>query len=187
MNGPYYEPGAYLCRVKEQAFQTSKTGRPMIVFKVNPLAMLSVSYGDSGEAEEQQEPTQQAYDRTVRLVIVEDNQESLDYAIAKLRFAGFTGQKFEELDLVGSTVRCNVKHEPYNGKLSEQWELALPPRDDQPMQSDGSLTRKLNALFGRRLTAAGAPPKAHPAPAPVAAGNYSDDGDPGIGDDDIPF
>jgi hypothetical protein len=175
-----YEIGTYACRVVEQGFQVAKTGRPMIVFKVEPVEKIDSHLDEAGEIVERRSSLSVNYQRTVRLVIVEDNQESLDYTMAKLRYAGFEGDRFEDLDLVGSEVRCLCKHQPYNGQPSEQWELSLPPRQDRPLETDGNLTRKLNALFGRRLKEGAEPsdtaPRAHTSAPKVE-----------IDDSDIPF
>lgn len=177
-SGPFYPEGFYLVDVTAQGYQRAKTGKPMIVFTVQPIAQLKSFYGDDGGLIEQETAVTKRYDRTVRLVIVEDNEQALDFAMQKLRYAGFKGDRFEDLNLVGSTVRCTVSHRPYEGKTYEQWDLALPPRESSPIESDNSIPKTLNALFGRRLKNNDSPKP--PAPSTVPESQQ-------VGDDDIPF
>ena len=178
----FYNPGRYQCAVTEHGFETSKSGKPMIVFRVLVTGELHYQTGDDGEPFQELIPVAAAYPRTVRLVIVEDNQDSLDYAMAKLRFAGFEGSNLEELDLQGLEIACDCTHQLYKGEQSEQWDLPLPSRTRTPLENDPSVARKMNAIFGRRLTATGdesTTAALPPPPAQVAAG--VDD------DSDIPF
>lgn len=174
-----YQPGRYRCSVDENAFQVAKTGKPMIVLKVRPEAQLFDRIGASGEPYTEEEVTSQQYPRTVRIVINENNEQSLDFAMRKLRHAGFTGSSFDQLDLRGKDVVCDCKHETYEGNLTERWDLPLPDQS-RPLENDPSIARKLNAIFGKRLTTNGGiatPPQHQPQAAVVGAAD----------DDDIPF
>jgi len=182
-SGPFYPEGFYLAEVADHGFQRAKSGKPMIVFTVRPTAKLSSFYADDGGLVEQETPVEKRYDRTVRLVIVEDNDQSLDFAMQKLRYAGFDGDRFEDLDLVGATVRCAVSHRPYEGRTYEQWDLALPPRESSPIESDESIPKKLNALFGRRLKESGG----QPVPPQTQPSTTEQQSSSNLGDDDIPF
>jgi len=175
----FYGIGRYRCLVTDQAFMKSTTDKPMIVWKVRPESLLTERIGNDGEPYTDEEPTAQQYERTVRLVINEDDQQSIDFAILKLRFAGFTGTSFDELDLKGCDVFCDCSHGTYKNQPKEDWNLALPKRASKPLEHDGSLTRKLNAIFGRKLTE-GATETPKPALAAVAGGGM-------VEDDDIPF
>lgn len=144
----YYEPGTYLCEVIEQGFTESKTGKPMICFKVKVFSKLS--HGPEGEQVE--DNCAENYDRTIRLVVDGSNDDMMDYAMRKLRHAGFNGESFADLNLVGQYVTCKCDASEYNGKPTEQWDLALPPLESKPlMPLDNAAARKLNTLFGKRL------------------------------------
>ncbi len=175
--GIFYQPGRYQCVVTEQGFQESKNGKPMIVFKVRVAGVVTEIVGANGEVVQNVSLVNQEYTRTVRLVIVEDKPESLDYAMLKLRHAGFKGATLEELDMVGETIICECSAGEYQGQPSEDWNLPLPDQGGGPLQNDPNLARRMNAIFGRRLSVdQGAAPVAAPA-APAAASDS----------DEIPF
>lgn len=178
---PFYAPGLYLCRVTEHGFETSKNGNPMIVFRMLPEYVIRTVAGFDGELKEESTPTDQQWSRTSRLVIVPDNQNSIDFAMAKLRYAGFDGERFEELNLDGAVVRFLCEHKPFEGRLYENWSLPLPPRDNAPLATDGDTVKKLNALFGRKLKDKTASAASLPEPPTPRAQGVS------VGDDDIPF
>lgn len=151
MSGPFYDPGTYVCRVTQQGFGEAKsTGNPMILIGIQPTSRIL----QAPDGVEELEACDQHYDRTVRLVIANDDQK--EYAMLKLRNAGFLGDSFSQLNLEGADVRCECKHQngtgEHAGKTFEQWDLQLPPRERTPMQPlDKTATRKLDALFGKRL------------------------------------
>lgn len=155
--GPFYEKGLYVCRVVQQGHGTSKNGNPMILLGIEPHYL--VLHNPDGS--EELELTTQRYERTVRLVVATDDQK--DYALLKLRHAGFVGTSFSELNLIGADVRCQCDHQPGQGehadRVYEQWDLQLPPRERQELEPlDKAAARKLDALFGRRLKAGGSQP-----------------------------
>lgn len=188
-NGPFYEPGFYLCNVDSHAFQESKNGHPMIVFKVTPELRIVTSYNASGEPVESHVSLSKSYQRTSRIVINTESEQSMDYALMKLREAGFTGTKFTELNLEGSRVRMECSHEPgqgqYAGSTFERWEFPLPPRESVPLESDDKVARRLDNLFGKKLkTDAAARPQPVVEDKPDTKGaNLAAP----ITDDDIPF
>lgn len=146
----FYDEGFYVCRVTQQGHGESKAGNPMITIGVEPTHV--ISKGPDGA--EELCPVTQAYERTVRLVIANDEQK--EYALLKLRYAGFVGDSFSKLNLVGEDVRCECKHQDgtgdHAGKTFENWDLMLPPRErTELIPIDGAAARKLDALFGRRL------------------------------------
>jgi hypothetical protein len=150
MSGPFYAPGNYVCRVKQQGFGESKAGNPMIMFEVEPTARLT----QDATGADVLESVDQSYGRAIRLTIANDDQK--EYALLKLRYAGFTGDSFSKLNLVDADVRCTCEHKPGIGehadKTFENWDLMLPPRASVALQPlDNAATRKLDALFGRKL------------------------------------
>ena len=109
----YYEPGLHLARVSKQGWTDSKSGKPMIVFEVTILA--KISYDPEGtECFNELQPSE--YDQIVRIVVDNANPEGMDYAMKKLRYAGFTGKSFIDLDLEGKEVRVKNTPHDHNGK-----------------------------------------------------------------------
>jgi hypothetical protein len=151
----------------------------MIVLQVMINHRLERKFDESGQAKEMLFDVLEEKERTIRLVIVEDNQKALDFLVRKLRYAGFEGERLEDLNLIGEHVRLTCSHQPYDGDVSEQWDLALPPRERQPLSLSGPHVMKANAILGSRLKGAGvakAPPKHREA----SFGTTSSD-------DDLPF
>lgn len=147
----YYENGLHLCRVTQCGMtETQKEPkRPMIVIRFQPLAKITHD-PEGNELYDDLAPSQ--YDQTARIVVDPNNSKSLDFATMKLRYAGFTGQSFKDLDLEGKEIRCNNEPSEYEGKLRDQWDLALPPLEQRPLQQiDSAAARKLDAMFGKRL------------------------------------
>jgi hypothetical protein len=179
----HYDKGTYVAVVEEQAFQESSTKKPMIVLKVRPQAQVVRQLLESGEFEEREHVLDTDYPRTIRLVI-SSNEKALDFLVKKLRYAGFTGNAMEELNLEGQRVLCWVKHEMYDGEMREQWDLALPPGESKPLENDPSLSKKINALLGRKLAAAPGDVSQSSVPESIPPGG---DEPPPHGDDDLPF
>lgn len=151
MSGPFYEPGYYDARVVSQAFQKSKKGNPMIVLKVKPLIRVDAFRNADGSMSEDRYPVTTSYERTIYLGMNPENEASLDVTLQKLRAAGFDGDDFADLDLIDREVRCVCEHAPYNNEQREQWSLPLPEREVTELDNDPSMTRTLNALFGKKL------------------------------------
>lgn len=190
----YYEEGLYLFRIDKQGWvETKERKLPMLVFNGDPVARI-FKHEDGTEVEE---PVvrDSHYDRRIQMVIDGSNDTSLEYAMRKLRFAGFNGESFADLDLTGRTVRARCTHGEYNNKPNEQWDFALPDGGATTKALDSGLTRKLDALFGKRLKE-GAKPKAAPAARqPVVPAKESHRAavdaqapyEPAAGGDEVPF
>lgn len=152
-----YPEGIYHFDIAEQLQDVTKKAppRPMLVFKGDPVSRI-VTEADGTEFEEaiDRDP---AYDRTIRVIIDEADSQSLDYAIKKLRAAGFTGDSIGQLNLVGQRVRVRCKHtNGENGKVFDNFDFDLPfTSTAKPL--DTGMTRKLDALFGKRLKEGAAP------------------------------
>jgi len=145
----FYEPGNYVCHVVDQAFQMTKTNRPMLVLRVRVTHKVI----DEGLPSEQLHPVQD-YERTIRLVVVEENEKSMEMMMRKLRYAGFMGDSFRDLKLVDCDIRASCRESTYEGQPTEDWDLMLPPlASSEPLEGDPKLVRKLDALFGRQLKA----------------------------------
>lgn len=179
-NGPFYAEGAYMGDVTDVAVGESKNGHPMVTLKFLPVSSVSSYLDDDGQIVASLTPTLKQYERTTRVVIKEDDERSLEFALLKLRTAGWQGESFREIDtLRGESINLTCHHEEgtgqYAGKVFERWELPLPPRESEPLESDTSVARKLDALFGRKLKTEA--PKAGAVPVAPTSGI----------DDDIPF
>lgn len=173
----FYDEGYYVCRVTQQGQGESKAGNPMIMVGVEPTHI--ITRGPDGS--EELCAVTKSYERTVRLVIASDEQK--EYALLKLRYAGFVGDSFSKLNLVGSDVRCECEHNDGTGenagKTFENWDLMLPPRErTELIPIDGAAARKLDALFGRRLKEGAS----RDLVAQAVSGEESQ-----VNDDDVPF
>lgn len=168
--------------VTDIAVGESKNGHPMVTLKFLPVSSVSARYDGEGQIVADLTPTAKQYERTTRIVMKADDERSLEFALLKLRTAGWEGESFREIEsLRGTTINVTCRHEPgtgeYAGKVFERWELPLPPRESEPLESDNAVVRKLDTLFGKKLKG-GAQKSAPPPQAP--AGGY-------FVDDDIPF
>lgn len=172
-NGPFYAEGAYMGEVTDVAVGESKNGHPMVTVKFLPMSSVSSYLDDDGQIVASLTPTIKKYERTTRIVIKADDERSLEFALLKLRTAGWQGESFREIDtLRGETINLTCHHEEgtgqYSGKVFERWELPLPPRESEPMETDTSVARKLDALFGRKLKTGAAKAETAPATAPAS-------------------
>ena len=185
MNGPFYEPGYYACTVTQQAWGKSKNDHPQLIFKHKPEYLVNAFIGDDGEVQQTRKRTAQQYERTIYLTFPAHSEQAMDFALMKLRHAGFEGDDLRELNFAGQEILVECKHAPSNkepGQLFESWELPLPPRESEPMDSDDSVARKLNTLFGRKLKAG-----AKSEPSANVAEATNNPSEPGSLDSDIPF
>lgn len=184
MPGPFYQEGLYEVEIREVGFEEAKSGNPMIVFKI--LVDSSIDQNSANE----RYPCSHKYERFLRLVIVngpdqKKNDDSRAYALMKLRNIGWDGDKFETLpdSLVGQVVVANCTHQKqiggeYDGRVNEQWDFPLPPRESKPIENKPTLAKKLNALFGKSLKDS-KPEKSH-SPQAVASQVSGDS-------DEVPF
>lgn len=173
--GLHYSEGSYSCVVKQQGIEQSKSGKDMIVLVFRPEAV--VCKDDEGN-EVLDGSIMADCDRTARLVIDPANEKGMEFNMKKLRHAGFTGESFADLDLVGSHVIFKCEHGEYNGKPVEQWELPLPDlgaREVKPLDSKSA--RRLDTLFGKKLKDGAAKPKSDPAPKQTVPEGEDDDKD----------
>lgn len=185
----YYAEGDYNVECKELAFGRSKKGKPMIVLKVQVL--------DSVAEDGSFVPESKQYERTIYMTCDPEKQEVQDRIMEQLRHAGWQGAKFENLpkEMVGVQFVATCKHSEnknpeseYFGKLGESWWLWSEKPASKPLENDPTVSREMNALFGKRLkeTAPKAPPKKdEPEPSPAYAGTGDDSGPPP--DDEVPF
>ncbi len=174
----FYTIGEYKCEVVDQGLSNSKTNNPQIWLRVRIL-----------ESIDRPDEKVDQYERTIYWTLTE---KTIDFTVEKLELLGFAGQSFRDLDpnvqghhsFIGQQIDCYCKHETYEGKEREKWDLSNPgaKMPDPLSESDA---RRLDALFGRKLKdrfkksgAAAKKEKPVPLAAEVAAV---------ASDDDIPF
>lgn len=179
---PFYEPGKYRVLVLEQAWDKAQSGADQLVLKFRVNAKIE----DDGSGETYEAVLSHNYERRIFLTFTEN---SIDYIVKKLRYAGFTGSSFEELSLAGAELVAECKHEARDNQQREKWDLPWAMAS-APLKSDSSIARKVNTLFGRALksgASAGAAVAATTAQRPLAAAVPG--GAPRVPDDDegIPF
>lgn len=139
----HYQEGQYLAVVKQQGFQESSNGNPMIVLVVKPYVQFIYPNGV-----EEEDNIQDGYERTIRLVVTDNTK---DFVLDKLRAAGFDGSSFRELELQGKSVRCRCSHDVNGDKEYESWDLVFT-RESKPVEPlDSAAARKLDAMFGSAL------------------------------------
>lgn len=160
----YYERGEHVVRIESQGWtETKEKGHPMLVFEALPLQRVTKDHEGNEQFEEvcadANFPT-----RTLRVVVDASSEQSMEFALKKLRYAGFDGDSFADLDLRGVECRAICDHTQYKGKDRENWDFALPPLERGAVNDlDRSTARRLDAIFGKRLKEG-----AKPAPTPAA-------------------
>ena len=198
MSKPFYEEGAYVGEIIQQALSETKGGTPQAVLRVKVLGIPE----DDGTFT----PVDRQYERTIYMPLT---PKTIEFQIENLRTAGFTGDKIsafdpssqEHQDLTGNQVNLWCKIEPaYQGDGEvERWQISKGRQvieNKKPLDAKG--LRNLDSLFSKALKATPAPAKGIPKPALVeqhektkagkAEEPYKHDyADQGITDDDIPF
>lgn len=174
-NGPQFERGLYRCTIISQALGESNTGTPQFVFRFRIEALVS---GDQEFGADEGERTCYVY----------LSEKTMEFAVRDIKSLGFDKNSLRYLDpkiagfhdFVGQSVQMYCKHEMYDGKTREKWNISNPTAlEVKPVEA--SKLRDLDNLFGRALKASG-PVKStvrQPQPAAVFAN--------GITDDDVPF
>lgn len=185
----HYERGIYQCQVMEHGWQQAKSGKDMLVFQVRPDYRILTD--DAGNEElEQVYDDPRGPERTLRIVIDPTNENMMDFALKKLRACGFEGTSFADLNLVGRDIRAICEEGEYNGRPKEDWDFYLPFRQSEIKPLDSAMSRKLDALFGRKLkeTAAEKPKPQPAAPSqPPTNGEPAETVPPNVPDDEVPF
>lgn len=174
-----YVAGEYLFKVTGQGFGENKSGSSFFFLEGEPVAIYQ-----NGE-----EYSVTTGKRTIRLTITEKN---VQYVIDKLTAIGWTGGKWSSLDpssqnhhsFVDSEIRAKCELRPSQDdpdKVFENWDL---PFIGAATESDPSIARRLDQVFGKSAAAAKKPAARKPAapkPQAVAVGDGSDT------DDGVPF
>jgi hypothetical protein len=154
-DGPYYPEGAYVGEIIKQGFGETSKGNAQFFITCKVIGYPDKQNPNNFLAFPQ---NVKQYERTVFRVI---NENTIDFAIEDLQQLGFEGTSFRELDpaspshqsFVGNQVDLYCKHETYEGKLNERWQLSRPMSgglEVKPLAADS--LRKLDAMFGKALT-----------------------------------
>jgi len=144
----FYEATNYKAVVIEQGFTTSKNDNAVFYLEVRPVAML--------EDGEMKDLPVDSYSRTIRWTIT---AKTIDYTVEKLEAIGFAGEGFKDLDpnsegfhdFVGVELDVYCKHDSYDGKQHEKWDVSTK-RERKPVEPlETSKMKKLDALFGSKF------------------------------------
>ena len=144
-NGPYYPPGNYRAVVTNQGLTESKE-------KKTPTFVLRFSVEEAlGPAM----PPMERYERSAYLYI---NENTVNFFFEKLQRLGFYGTSFKQLDpdnegfhsFIGQEIEVYCKHEEYNDKWTEKWDLSRGGAMElTPLPS--KTLRDLDNLYGAQL------------------------------------
>lgn len=175
-----YDAGEYLFKVTNQGFGQNKTGSSFFFLEGEPVAVF----------QDGQEFSVTPYQRTIKLTITD---KTVQFVIDKLTAIGWPGGRWGTLDpnesghhsFVGQELRVVCKLEPGvddSSKLYEKWDL--PFGSAEKTENDPSVSRKLDAMFGKSAAAAKKPAAKKP---PADANRAMQEAAASGGDDDIPF
>jgi len=168
-----YQPGLYKMDIEDQAWNRAKNGTTrMLVLVGKVVAEVTERGNGKGGTIQEAIPVANSYARTIRVVVLDTTAQM---AMKKLRHAGFTGDKWSQIDLKGKTVFATCTHQnDGDGRPKENWDLALPGRD--PLVSEDDIAKELDIEFPNVFTV-------------VAAAQGSREAKPASvpDDDDLPF
>jgi len=150
----YFEPGLYVFRITNQGWTETKEKKlPMLVFAGYPTHLITKNpEGEEELTQVYEDPSNP--ERILRIAIDSKNEDMVNFAITKLRYAGFQSDSFSDLNLVNADIRATCKPGEFKGKPIENWDFALPPLEEREVNElDDKMKRKLDTLFGKRLKA----------------------------------
>ncbi|HUU98238.1 MAG TPA: hypothetical protein VM487_21100 [Phycisphaerae bacterium] len=156
----YNDPGLYDFQVISQGFGHAKNEKntPYFFLEGKPVGRVEgeeVYQYDGGE-----------YLRTITFYITEN---TTDFVVDQVMSLGWDGQKWADLDpseslkcdLRGKVIRARCNHKASmkdQSKLFEEW--SLPGAARGPQESEASVARKLDGLYGKQMKKkAGAKPR----------------------------
>jgi len=171
----HYEDGLYVFRIIKQGWVETKENKlPMLVFDGYPTHKITKTPEGDDQLEQVYEDPQRP-ERTLRIVVDSTNDNMMDFAMKKLRYAGFNGDSFVDLNLINADIRAICKEGEFKGKPTEDWDFALPPLERMEANNlDPQINRKLDTLFGKRLKD-GKSKQAEPQPEETVPVPVSDD------------
>lgn len=144
----YYQEGNYRAKVMDQSLTKTKAAQnPMLVLQVRILAVETATGWMQCD---------QSYDRSIYLPCDPADERSQDRMAKKLRQAGWSGDDFTKINLIGHELVCECRAGEYNGQPSENWDLPLPGLGI--VENDPTVAKALNSIMRKRM-------KAEPLPA----------------------
>lgn len=185
MSGPFYEAGAYIGEVTQQALGKASTGTPQFVVRFRVL-------GKPDPADPSAFTPVQEYERTIYRAITPN---TIDYVMEDLEKLGYEKGGFGPLDpshpdhqsFVGMQIDVYCKHEKnMKGDMGEKWQLSRGASTLKVDPIDSKGVRELDAMFGKALKAKLPQKAVAPKSEPVLAGGpppFSEE----VSDDDVPF
>ena len=150
----YENGGVYDLEIEAQAFNETTNGHARIELECRVVRKVI----GSGTNEVHFAPPEQSQ-YSVRVGVVFASEKQREMNLRKLRFAGWEGDSFDDFDMVGRSIRCVCEHQngsgANSGKVYDNFDLMLPPREHQELDNKPSVKKKLNALLGKALKESG--------------------------------
>ena len=145
-----FAQGRYKATVTHQRLGESRNGTPQFVLSFRPDWKV-----DLERPGEELLPC----DHWERSVFFYFSAKAVEISLEQLHEIGFRGTSFFELDpetpgfcdFCGLTIDVICEHEAYQGETKERWRLARAGGGLEIKKLDDRQTRKLDALFGRKL------------------------------------
>ena len=146
----YEHEGFYELEIVDHAFGESKGGHPKIDFECKVIQKIH-SYNTPEQHFIPAESSQ--YNTQLSMVFATDSQREMN--VKKLRFAGWDGTSFDDFDMTGSRIIGQNKHVPgegkHAGKVFDNFDFVLPPRERTELENKPGMKKKLNALLSKQL------------------------------------
>lgn len=156
----YYPAGKYQCRIKQQGFDTTSTGKPQFVLTFDVTAY------ESGDPIAQKE-------RAYYKVLTEKTMEyfakdmlNLGVEVTALRMLDPSTPGYTSLEGKEALMYCQHSTDQ-NGNPKEEWAPAFARREMKAPPP--AAMSQLDMLFGRAMKSAGVTSKPAPAARPAAA------------------
>ena len=110
-------------RITKQGWtETKEKKTPMLVFEGYPThKVLKDAEGNEVLEEVFEDPKYP--ERTLRVVVDSSNEKMMDFAMLKLRHAGFEGDSFADLNLLNADIRAVCEESEFKGKPTENWDF----------------------------------------------------------------
>jgi len=146
-----FSQGRYKATVTHQKLGESRNGTPQFVLSFRPIGKY-----DLERPGEELLPCED-WERSAFFYF---SSRAVDISLEQLHEIGFRGTSFFELDpetpgfcdFGGLTIDVICEHEAYQGETKERWRLARTGGGGLEVKKlDDRQTRKLDALFGRKL------------------------------------
>lgn len=173
---PHYPAGTYGVRIDSQKLTLNeRTQNYQVVIEFTPFAMENPAVPEDSPERWQGLPVEQ-YPRALFLPLTERAAEITAEKLERLGIVFDTWAQVDENDpncvsIVGNRTRLTCKHETYQGKTRDRWDVPFAGGGVQVESVDKTEAAKVQALFGRFAKGRKAAPAqvAAPVPAPAPA------------------